>query len=182
MQRIFMILAGFPLLMSAAMAQQQPQPLAAPLCAAAVEAGCQCAVLLPSQGGGIAQVTGTTGTVLVTRGASAPVDAAQSELLSASDRVITGVSSNAELLVASSCNLSVPAQSIVTFSSVEGCACATVTSNTGQAGAQFGDTPPPGDNTGTGMLFAAGGGMLFTTIPSIIENAGGDDGAHSVED
>src|SRR5688572_18963036 len=125
MQRIFMVLAGLPVFMSTAVAQQQPQPLAAPLCAAAVEAGCQCAVLLPSQAGGIAQVTGTEGTVLVTRGASAPVDAAQSEVLSASDRVITGEASNAELLVASSCNLSVPAQSIVTFSSIEGCACAT---------------------------------------------------------
>lgn len=178
MQRIFMVLAGLPVFMSTAVAQQQPQPLAAPLCAAAVEAGCQCAVLLPSQAGGIAQVTGTEGTVLVTRGASAPVDAAQSEVLSASDRVITGEASNAELLVASSCNLSVPAQSIVTFSSIEGCACATVTSNTGQAGAQ-------GEGTGGGgggVLLGAGTGLALTTIPGFLDGDEEGDGDASPEE
>ncbi len=181
MRRILMIVVGLPAFLSAASAQE-PLQLAAPLCSAAVEAGCQCAVPLPSAlGGSLAQITGMSGTVLISREAGFS-DATDDAALTAADRVVTGENSGAELLVARSCALSVPAQSIVSFSEVEGCSCAMLTSNEGEVGAQL-DQP----NGGGGLNPVAVGalGIIITTVPGIVNTLTDDDDdgppAHQVQ-
>jgi len=179
MRRILMIVVGLPAFLSAASAQE-PLQLAAPLCSAAVEAGCQCAVPLPSAlGGNLAQVTNMNGTVLISREAGFS-DAAQDAALTAADRVVTGENSGADLLVARSCALSVPAQSIVSFSEVEGCACAMLTTNEGEVGAQLGG-PQTGNRNGV-VGAAAFGSVLFTTGAALGDNLSDDDGDESPEE
>jgi hypothetical protein len=163
MQRLIAIAIGFPAFLSVAAAQQQPTPVEAPLCAAATQAGCQCAVLLPSSlGSGIAQLTSIEGTVLVSRGAGFS-SATPNSALTTADRIVTGEGSGANVQVARSCDLSVPAQSIVTFSEVEGCSCAMITSNEGEVGAQGEPPPPP---SGGGGVVA--GAFVGSIIPGAV--------------
>jgi hypothetical protein len=174
MRRILTILVGLPAILSAASAQE-PTPVGAPLCAAAVQAGCQCAVLLPSSlGNGIARLNSMEGTVLVSRDANV-TNATPNADLTRSDRVVTGENSTAQLLVAGSCAMSVPAQSIVTFSEVEGCACAMLTSNTGEVGAQAGPPPTEGGPGGGAILGLTAFGLAVTTLPGVVNELTDDD-------
>lgn len=153
--RLILALAIAPLAAAAALAQE-PVPLTARLCSTAVEVECLCAVPLTTPGtASVAKISKMEGAVIVSRAAGTSY-AAQGADLVPGDRVITGVNSRAELVVAGSCELPVSAQSMVTLSEVEGCACAKLTGIDGEAGAAA--------HNGNG----GGDGVLFWTAMSLI--------------